>query len=63
MITSLILLIIAVGFKMLLDWLATINAYFAGWTVVGTVVCIVLGIYAFARVMIAIVVAILNAKK
>lgn len=62
MITSLILFLIAAGFKMLIDWLATINEYFSGWTIVGTVTCIVMGVYAFARVMIAIFTAIFNAR-
>ena len=62
MITSLVLFIISVGFKMLVDWLATVNEYFAPWSTVGTIMCIVMGIYAFARVGIAIVTAIFNAK-
>ncbi len=62
MITSLVLFLIAIAFKMLVDWLATVNAYFAGWTVVATVIVSVIGVYAFARVMIAIVSAVLNAK-
>lgn len=63
MITSLILLMISIAFKMLIDWLATVNKYFGSWSIVGTIICIVMGVYAFARVMIAIIVAIVNAKK
>ncbi len=62
MITALILFLISVGFKMLVDWLATVNGYFAGWSTVATVTVCVLGVYAFARVMIAIITAVLNAK-
>lgn len=62
MIASLILFMLSVGFKMLLDWLSTINPYFESWTVVGTIVCIVMGVYAAARVIIAIITAILNAR-
>ena len=53
---------IAVGFKMLIDWLASFNSYFASWTIVGTIVCTIMGVYATARVIIAIVAAILNAR-
>lgn len=62
MITSLILFLIAVGFKMLVDWLATFNEYFASWKIVGTVACVIMGAYAVARVVIAIITAILNAR-
>ena len=47
---------------MLVDWLATFNEYFASWKVVGTVACVIMGTYAVARVVIAIITAILNAR-
>lgn len=62
MIASLIILIIAIGAKMLIDYLATVTAFFTGWKIWFTVILAVAAVYAAVRVIIAIVGAIRSAK-
>lgn len=63
MIGALILLAIALGLKMLIDWLATITPFFGSWTIVFTVIAAVAGAYAAIRVILATISAIRSMKR